>query len=136
MRNPGLEIYVLPAQGKNFSLTHRCLKGDLKYRYHLPRLPLGTVPDNQSFLSGSYSTITSGRELRFAYIGYWVVVANIPLNRRNTMNKSFSSIPDAVEAIKMCKVVIVLDDEARENEGDLIFAAEKITSSPFISSMP
>ncbi|MCP4778587.1 MAG: 3,4-dihydroxy-2-butanone-4-phosphate synthase, partial [Planctomycetaceae bacterium] len=44
------------------------------------------------------------------------------------MNKSFSSIPDAVEAIKMGKVVIVLDDEARENEGDFICAAEKATA--------
>lgn len=43
------------------------------------------------------------------------------------MSSSFSSIPDAVEAIGRGEVVIVLDDEARENEGDFICAAEKAT---------
>ena len=57
-----------------------------------------------------------------------VDLANSSLNRRNIMTKSFSSIPDAVEAIKLGKVVIVLDDEARENEGDFICAAETATA--------
>ena len=43
------------------------------------------------------------------------------------MSRSFSSIPDAVDAIRRGEVVIVLDDEARENEGDFICAAEKAT---------
>lgn len=43
------------------------------------------------------------------------------------MKKSFSTIPEAVEAIGRGEVVIVLDDEARENEGDFICAAEKAT---------
>lgn len=44
------------------------------------------------------------------------------------MSSTFSSIPDAVEAIGRGEVVIVLDDEARENEGDFICAAEKATA--------
>jgi 3,4-dihydroxy 2-butanone 4-phosphate synthase/GTP cyclohydrolase II len=43
------------------------------------------------------------------------------------MPNSFSSIPDAVEAVKRGEVVIVLDDEHRENEGDYIAAAETAT---------
>ena len=43
------------------------------------------------------------------------------------MSKSFSTIPDAVEAIARGEVVIVLDDEGRENEGDYICAAELAT---------
>lgn len=43
------------------------------------------------------------------------------------MSKSFSSIPDAVDAISRGEVVIVLDDEGRENEGDYICAAELAT---------
>jgi len=43
------------------------------------------------------------------------------------MSDSFSSIEAAVEAIARGEVVIVLDDENRENEGDFICAAEKIT---------
>jgi 3,4-dihydroxy 2-butanone 4-phosphate synthase / GTP cyclohydrolase II len=44
------------------------------------------------------------------------------------MSLSFSSIPDAVDAIARGEVVIVLDDENRENEGDFICAAELATA--------
>ena len=37
-----------------------------------------------------------------------------------------NSIEDAVKDYQECKFVIVVDDEDRENEGDLIIAAEKI----------
>jgi 3,4-dihydroxy 2-butanone 4-phosphate synthase/GTP cyclohydrolase II len=39
----------------------------------------------------------------------------------------FSSIEDAIAAIKAGRMVIVVDDEDRENEGDLTMAASKIT---------
>lgn len=37
------------------------------------------------------------------------------------------SIPEAIEVIRQGKFVIVVDDEDRENEGDLVIAAEAIT---------
>lgn len=37
------------------------------------------------------------------------------------------SVAEAIEDIKNGKMVIVVDDEDRENEGDLVFAAEKAT---------
>jgi len=39
----------------------------------------------------------------------------------------FNSIEEALEDIKQGKIVIVVDDEDRENEGDLVMAAEKVT---------
>jgi 3,4-dihydroxy 2-butanone 4-phosphate synthase/GTP cyclohydrolase II len=39
----------------------------------------------------------------------------------------FASIPDAVQAIKQGEMVLVVDDADRENEGDLIMAAEAAT---------
>ncbi len=39
----------------------------------------------------------------------------------------FSKIEEAIEDIKNGKIVIVVDDEDRENEGDFIFAAESVT---------
>lgn len=39
----------------------------------------------------------------------------------------FSSVPEAVEAIRRGEVVIVVDAEDRENEGDFVCAAEKAT---------
>jgi len=40
----------------------------------------------------------------------------------------FDSIPSAIEAIKSGQMVIVVDDEDRENEGDFIMAAEKVAA--------
>ena len=39
----------------------------------------------------------------------------------------FDSIEEAIEAIKNGEVIIAVDDEDRENEGDFICAAEKVT---------
>ena len=39
-----------------------------------------------------------------------------------------SSIPEAIEDIKAGKFIIIVDDEDRENEGDIALAAEKVTS--------
>jgi 3,4-dihydroxy 2-butanone 4-phosphate synthase/GTP cyclohydrolase II len=39
----------------------------------------------------------------------------------------FAPIPDALEAINAGRMVIVVDDEDRENEGDLTIAGEKVT---------
>ncbi|MDI6751509.1 MAG: bifunctional 3,4-dihydroxy-2-butanone-4-phosphate synthase/GTP cyclohydrolase II [bacterium] len=41
----------------------------------------------------------------------------------------FAQISSAIEEIKKGNMVIVVDDENRENEGDLIMAAEKVTPS-------
>ena len=43
------------------------------------------------------------------------------------MTIEFSTIPEAVDAISRGEVVIVLDAEDRENEGDFVCAAEKAT---------
>src|SRR5712691_2391057 len=39
----------------------------------------------------------------------------------------FATIPAAIEEIREGRIVIVVDDADRENEGDLIMAAEKVT---------
>jgi len=41
---------------------------------------------------------------------------------------SISTIPEAIEDIKAGKFIIIVDDEDRENEGDLALAAEKVTA--------
>ena len=42
-------------------------------------------------------------------------------------NHPFDSIPHAIQDFKEGKILIVVDDEDRENEGDFIMAAEMIT---------
>src|SRR5258706_280712 len=39
----------------------------------------------------------------------------------------FASIPDAAADIREGRMIIIVDDEDRENEGDLVCAAEKVT---------
>ncbi|MGN0949610.1 MAG: 3,4-dihydroxy-2-butanone-4-phosphate synthase, partial [Mitsuokella sp.] len=39
----------------------------------------------------------------------------------------FATVEQAIEDIKNGKMVVVVDDEDRENEGDLIVAAETVT---------
>jgi 3,4-dihydroxy 2-butanone 4-phosphate synthase / GTP cyclohydrolase II len=43
------------------------------------------------------------------------------------MNMKLSTIPEAIEDIKAGKFIIIVDDENRENEGDIAVAAEKVT---------
>ena len=50
-------------------------------------------------------------------------------SRRHNRPPAFSSIEDALKDIRRGRMVLVVDDEARENEGDLVFAAEKVTAS-------
>ncbi|MEX2462936.1 MAG: 3,4-dihydroxy-2-butanone-4-phosphate synthase [Balneolaceae bacterium] len=42
-------------------------------------------------------------------------------------NFIFNTIPEAIEEIAMGKMIIVVDDEDRENEGDFLMAADKVS---------
>ena len=44
-----------------------------------------------------------------------------------TQLNGLSKVEEAIEDIRLGKMIIVVDDEDRENEGDLIMAAEKVT---------
>ena len=46
---------------------------------------------------------------------------------RQGQENNFSSIEDAMEDIRQGKMIIIVDDEDRENEGDLLIASEKAT---------
>ena len=39
----------------------------------------------------------------------------------------FATIEEAIDEIRNGNIVIVVDDEDRENEGDMVLAAEKVT---------
>jgi 3,4-dihydroxy 2-butanone 4-phosphate synthase/GTP cyclohydrolase II len=43
------------------------------------------------------------------------------------MTHPFVSVPTAIEEIKSGRMIVVVDDEDRENEGDITLAAEKVT---------
>ena len=47
--------------------------------------------------------------------------------REENLKKKFSSIEDAMEDVRQGKMIVIVDDEDRENEGDLMIASEKVT---------
>ena len=53
-------------------------------------------------------------------------MSNTP-SRRKGRRSPFAPIEQAIEAIRDGRMIIVVDDEDRENEGDLTIAAEKVT---------
>src|SRR5450756_2469397 len=44
-----------------------------------------------------------------------------------TPNLPFTDVATAIEEIRAGRMIVVVDDEDRENEGDLTMAAEKVT---------
>ena len=50
------------------------------------------------------------------------------------MTKTLSKIEDIIEDFRNGRMVIIVDDEDRENEGDLIFASEFV-SADYINFM-
>ena len=49
------------------------------------------------------------------------------MTSRNSLNSTLDTVEEAVAAIRAGKAVVVVDSEDRENEGDLIFAAQDAT---------
>jgi 3,4-dihydroxy 2-butanone 4-phosphate synthase / GTP cyclohydrolase II len=50
-----------------------------------------------------------------------------PRGQELAMNNEFSQIDDALQALREGRIIIVVDDEDRENEGDFVAAADKVT---------
>jgi 3,4-dihydroxy 2-butanone 4-phosphate synthase/GTP cyclohydrolase II len=48
-------------------------------------------------------------------------------SRKKTTHLPFVTIPEALDEIRRGRMIVVVDDEDRENEGDLTIAAEKVT---------
>jgi len=54
-------------------------------------------------------------------------VTDSPINTQTDTADEFSSIQEIVSDLRVGKMVIIVDDEERENEGDLLMAADKVT---------
>src|SRR6516225_8205338 len=60
-------------------------------------------------------------------IGASILTRSLPGSHRYNRLMPFVSVPDAMEEIRAGRILVVVDDEDRENEGDLTIAAEKTT---------
>ena len=66
-------------------------------------------------------------DLRIRERGHRASTRAVAEKKRVATRSEFTSVEDAIEEIKRGRMVIVVDDPGRENEGDLVCAAEKIT---------
>ncbi|XVE83096.1 hypothetical protein DITRI_Ditri16bG0059900 [Diplodiscus trichospermus] len=95
----------------------------------------GVVAGKTGFVNGLVEQQT-GIEIQPDAIGFGTLAAEItPMTSGffadeydlDRPTEGFASIPEAIEDIRQGKLVIVVDDEDRENEGDLIMAASLAT---------
>ena len=49
------------------------------------------------------------------------------MSRKMGPKAPFTDVPTAIEEVRAGRMIVVVDDEDRENEGDLTLAAEKVT---------
>jgi 3,4-dihydroxy-2-butanone 4-phosphate synthase len=56
-----------------------------------------------------------------------LIYGTYPYKKATKQYKMLNTIPEAIEAIKAGKTIIVVDDEDRENEGDFLTAARNAT---------
>src|SRR5678815_4437823 len=69
-----------------------------------------------------------GRQVRRAIAGTRRAQRDDAMTTKDTRRREpFAAIENAVEAIRAGRMVVVVDDEGRENEGDLTMAAAKVT---------
>ena len=54
------------------------------------------------------------------------MAAGFPFIDVESLSMAFNTIPEILDEIRAGRMVVILDDEDRENEGDLIMAAEKL----------
>src|SRR6185437_10033746 len=84
--------------------------------------------------SESWNPATSTHRPRLwipAFAGMTIPRSPFPVPRSpfpvpRTLPMPFNTIPEILEDIRAGRMVVILDDEDRENEGDLIMAAEKV----------
>jgi 3,4-dihydroxy 2-butanone 4-phosphate synthase / GTP cyclohydrolase II len=48
-------------------------------------------------------------------------------SEKMTPRPPFTNVPSAIEEVRAGRMIVIVDDEDRENEGDLMLAAEKVT---------
>jgi len=56
-----------------------------------------------------------------------MIKSNIEINKANLDKFEYSTVEEAISAVRNGEMIIIADNEDRENEGDIVCASEKIT---------
>ena len=71
------------------------------------------------FIYCALRNLFRGAEEKYAF----TTLIKLPMSPLNP----FTDVPTAIEEFRAGRMVVIVDDEDRENEGDLTLAAEKVT---------
>ncbi|MBV9233472.1 MAG: bifunctional 3,4-dihydroxy-2-butanone-4-phosphate synthase/GTP cyclohydrolase II [Candidatus Eremiobacteraeota bacterium] len=92
------------------------------------RLSAAEVADRAGLTESAISLLRGGRrEPSYRTLQRLTVVFPSLADRLGPPSGPFDSIEEAIADIRAGKMVVVLDDEDRENEGDLVMAAQMVT---------
>src|SRR5271154_4725681 len=101
---------------------------DLQRAMDAAGLSAAELAQRSGLTEGAISYLRSGRrEPSYRSIRALAEVLPQLAARLDKDRRTMDSIESAIADIKAGKMVIVLDDEDRENEGDLVMAAERVT---------
>ena len=101
---------------------------DLRAAMEAEGMSAADLAGRSGLTEGAISYLRSGRrEPSFKSIRALSAVLPQLAARLDSERRTMDSIDSAIADIKAGKMVVVLDDEDRENEGDLVMAAEKAT---------
>src|SRR5689334_16517546 len=88
-------------------------------------------PIGDDFASPPHQTIDGpwmqAMPLLAAYNRHRIQIVGPSVRRKRKEAMPFSPIPEILEELKAGKPIVLVDDEDRENEGDIVFPAEKVT---------
>src|SRR5476651_1844310 len=101
---------------------------DLQAAMSASGMSAAELAERSGLTEGAISYLRSGRrEPSFKSIRALSAVLPQLAAGLDSERRAMDSIESAIAEIKAGKMVVVLDDEDRENEGDLVMAAEKAT---------
>jgi len=96
-----------------------------------PWFEVGLIPETLSATNLGQLTVGDTVNLETdalaKYVARLMETRNIDFHETSVVAQELDSIQEAIEAISAGRAVVVVDDENRENEGDIIFAAEYAT---------
>jgi len=91
-------------------------------------LSASELADNAGLTESAISLLRAGRrEPSYRTLQRLTLVLPELAPQANLRESPFDSIEDAIADIRLGKMIVVLDDEDRENEGDLVMAAQMVT---------
>ncbi|KAK9810838.1 hypothetical protein WJX73_000686 [Symbiochloris irregularis] len=109
-------------------LTKAELISPLAWQPHVERCSCGSPASGAAPILAHPQSLSSPFRAQKRAAGLLPQAASLALHDTEAVSTRFDSVEDALAALSTGQLVVVLDNEDRENEGDLIMSGDKVTS--------